>query len=59
MKDTRKNAKPQGLKQQLDLPKSNPDLSNVDRFEKKVLVLAEISKPKKIYLIFFTLKKKT
>ena len=56
---TESNAKPQGLNTATrPALKAIPDLSNVDRFEKKVLVLAEISKPKNNIFEIFSLSRK-
>ena len=56
---TESNANPQGLNTATrPALKAIPDLSNVDRFEKKVLVLAEISKPKNNIFEIFSLSRK-
>ena len=56
---TESNAKPQGLNTATrPALKAIPDLSNVDKFEKKVLVLAEISKPKNNIFDIFSLSRK-
>ncbi len=58
-KYTESNAKPHGLNTATrPALKAIPDLNNVDRFEKKVLVLAEISKPKNSIFEIFSLSRK-